>query len=98
MKTPAITSEQAEVTAIRALAYVAADPELLPRFLSLTGIDPGAVREAAREPGFLAGVIDFIIGHEPTLLAFSRASGLPPETLTLARRALPGGGDDERST
>ena len=81
-----------EAVAIAALGFVAGDPELLPRFLALTGIDAAAVRRAAAEPGFLAGVLDFIAAHEPTLMRFAEATGTPPEAVLAARRALPGGG------
>lgn len=85
--------EEAETIGIRALAFVAGDPDLLPRFLSITGIDAGRIREAAGQPGFLAGVLDFILAHEPTVTAFAEASGLDPSSLSAARRALPGGDD-----
>lgn len=90
----AIAREEAETIGIRALAFVAGDPDLLPRFLSLTGIEASRIREAARQPGFLAGVLDFILAHEPTVLAFAAESGLEPAVIAAARRALPGG--DER--
>ena len=83
--------ETAEAFAIQALGFVAADPELLPRFLAITGIEAQAIRQAAREPGFLAGVLQFIVAHEPTLLRFSEASGIPPQQVTAALRALPFG-------
>jgi hypothetical protein len=83
--------ENAEALAIQALGFVAADPELLPRFLAITGIEAQAIRQAAREPGFLAGVLQFIVAHEPTLLRFSEASGIPPQQVTAALRALPFG-------
>ena len=83
--------ENAEALAIQALGFVAADPELLPRFLAISGIDAQAIRQAAREPGFLAGVLQFIVAHEPTLLRFSEASGIPPQQVTAALRALPFG-------
>lgn len=85
--------DEAEAVGIRALAFVAGDPDLLPRFLSITGIDAGRIREAAREPGFLAGVLDFVLAHEPTALAFAATAGLDPASLAAARRALPGGDD-----
>lgn len=87
-------SEQAESIAVQALGFVAADPELLPRFLALTGIEPAAIRAAAREPGFLAGVLQFVLAHEPTLLAFAEAAELRPAAVMEALRALPQG--DER--
>jgi len=86
--------DEAEAVGIRALAFVAADADLLPRFLAITGIEAGRIREAARQPGFLAGVLDFILAHEPTVIAFAADSGLDPSSVAAARRALPGG--DER--
>ncbi len=91
--------ESAEALAIRALGFVAADPELLPRFLAITGIEAQSIRQAAREPGFLAGVLQFILAHEPTLMRFSEESGIPPQQVSAALRALPFGDDNHhRST
>jgi hypothetical protein len=90
--------EEAEALAIRALGFVAADPELLPRFLAITGIEAQSIRRAASEPGFLAGVLQFILAHEPTLLRFAEETGTPPAAVGKALRALPLGDDDhERS-
>lgn len=83
----------AEEIAIAALGFIAADPELLSRFLALTGIEPQAIRAAAREPGFLAGVLQFIAAHEPTLLDFATAARLDPEAVLRAMRRLPQGDD-----
>jgi hypothetical protein len=90
--------EHAEAIAVQALAFIAADPELLPRFLAITGIDAADIRAAARQPGFLAGVLQFIVAHEPTLLRFSEQAGVPPQDVPAALRALPFGDDShERS-
>lgn len=84
--------------AIAALGFVAADPELLPRFLAMTGIEPQAIRKAASEPGFLAGVLHFVLAHEPTLMKFAAESGIAPAAVGRAVAALPlGGHDHERS-
>lgn len=88
------SSNEAEDIAIQALAYIAADPVLLPRFLSLTGITITDIRSAAEEPGFLGGVLGFVLAHEPTLLEFSAQSGIAPERVARAARLLPGGPDD----
>ena len=94
-----LTREEAEATAISALGFVAGDPELLPRFLAITGIEAHAIRRAAAEPGFMAGVLDFVLAHEPTLMAFCDATGTAPAHLLVARRALPSGDDSyEHST
>ncbi|WP_309084561.1 DUF3572 domain-containing protein [Chelativorans sp.] len=86
-----MNQEQAEAIAIQALAFIASDPQLLQRFLSLTGIEAGDIRQAAREPGFLAGVLQFILAHEPTLVSCSEASGIAPQDLRAAYNALPFG-------
>lgn len=86
--------EDAQGLAVQALAFIAADPQLLPRFLALTGIEPAGIRAAAREPGFMAGVLHFILAHEPTLLAFAASAEIRPAAVGDALRALPEG--DER--
>lgn len=89
----------AEALAIEALGFIAADAELLSRFLAVTGIEAGDVRSAARQSGFLAGVLAFVAAHEPTLLAFAAAAGVKPETALAAMRVLPGGDTSfERTT
>ena len=91
--------ENAEALAIQALGFIAADPELLPRFLAITGIEANSIRQAAREPGFLAGVLQFIAAHEPTLMRFSEETGTPPADVGKALKALPQGDDSyDRST
>src|SRR5450631_534724 len=73
--------EAARELAVVALGYIAADPEELSRFLALTGIDPGSIRAAAEEPGFLAGVLGYISGNERTLVAFATHAGVAPEQI-----------------
>jgi hypothetical protein len=88
----------AQQLAIDALAFIAGDPQLLPRFLAITGIEPSRIRTAAAEPGFLAGVLAFVAAHEPTLLAFADHAGVAPTLVAEALRALPHGDDrHERS-
>lgn len=88
--------EAAEAIAIEALQFIAADPPLLARFLALTGIEAHQVRRAAAEPGFLAGVMQFILAHEPTLVSFCEATGTAPASLAKALRALPLGDNREQ--
>ena len=61
---PRARQEAAAALAIAALGFLAGDPEHLERFLALTGISPGDIRTAAREPDFLAGVLDYVAGNE----------------------------------
>lgn len=85
--------QTSEEIAVAALTFVAGDPALLNRFLAISGINPGQIRAAASEPGFLAGVLQFIAANEPTLLAFADSAGLPPDSVLKALRTLPQGDD-----
>jgi len=83
-----LAREEAEAIAIDALTYLAGDAELLSRFLALSGLDIASLREAAAEPGFLAGVLAFIAGHERTLTEFAAATNQSPESVASANRTL----------
>lgn len=73
-------------TAIAVLGWLAGEPEMLSRFLALSGMDAGEVRKAVNDPAFLSGMLDFLMNHEPTLMAFCQASGIAPETVAAAWR------------
>jgi Protein of unknown function (DUF3572) len=80
----------AEQLAIAALGFIAAEPERLGRFLAMTGIGPESIRDAAREPHFLAGVLDHVAGDERLLIAFAAESGIDPDAVMRARDMLVG--------
>jgi hypothetical protein len=81
----------AEALAIEALTFLAAEPEQLGRFLALTGIGPDRLREAARDEGFLSGVLDHLAGDERLLVAFAQHAGIEPAAIDRARATLGGG-------
>ncbi len=83
-----LSLEAASELAAAGLMFVAEDPEHLNRFLALTGLEPRMLRAASAEPGFLAGVLDYFLGHEPTLLAFAAYAKVPPADVAAARRIL----------
>ena len=56
----------------------------------MTGIGPDSIREAAREPRFLAGVLDHVAGDEALLRAFAAENGVDPDTVMRARELLAG--------
>ncbi|OLP55460.1 hypothetical protein BJF92_23255 [Rhizobium rhizosphaerae] len=80
----------AETLAVTALGWIAGDAEQISRFLALTGADVSDLRQAAGEPGFLAGVLDFLMGHEPTLMDFCAAHAVEPEDVAQAWQKLSG--------
>ena len=73
-------------TAIAVLGWLANEPDMFSRFLALTGVEHAQVRNAINDPGFLAGMLDFLMSHEPTAMAFCEANGTTPETLAAAWR------------
>ena len=87
--TPVLTFADAQAVALKAVAFVAADDVLLPRFVSLTGCGLDEIRQGLIDPAFLGGVLDFILGDEPTLLAFAEAADIGPEAPAAARAKLP---------
>ena len=84
--------ETAETVALRALAWVAADPERAGHFLNATGASAGSLAERAQDTDFLISVLDFLMLDDAWVIAFCEAEGLEFETPAAARAALPGGG------
>jgi hypothetical protein len=56
----------------------------------MTGIGPEAIRAAASEPNFLAGVLDHIAGNEQLLIAFAANEQIDPGEIARACLALAG--------
>lgn len=83
-------TEFAEALAIQALGHLAQDKEVLERFLSVTGLAPEKIREAAASPGFLAGVLDYMMQNEALLLTFSVNHNIDAEAIMAAHRQLSG--------
>jgi hypothetical protein len=85
-----LTPQDAETLALRALGFLAAEPERIAPFLASTGLGPANLRAAAAEPGFLAAVLDHIGGSDSLLLEFAENLRLNPEIVAQARRLLDG--------
>ena len=77
-----------DVLALMALAHIAGDEALGPRFLALTGMDSSDLRARAAEPDVLAAVLDFLTGHEADMISTAAAIGTTPARLAAAARAL----------
>jgi hypothetical protein len=80
--------EAAEMLAVQALAFVGEEPERLTGFLAASGIEVGQIRNAAREPRFLVGVLEHMLADESLLLAFAVSAGIDPAAVGRARDAL----------
>ena len=60
------------------------------RFLALTGIEAQSLRDAAREPNFLLGVLDYLAGDDALLAAFAGDAAIEPGVVVVARDLLAG--------
>jgi len=78
----------AEETAVAVLGWLAGQPELMSRFLALSGLSADRLRQASTEPGFFAGLLVFLMNHEPTMMAFCAETATPPEKVAAAYHAL----------
>jgi len=91
-----MTQEAAEALAIQALTFIAGDGERLGRFLAVTGIGPTEIRDASRQPGFLAGVLAYLASDEALARDFASDAQCQPDDIAKANVAL-GGEPWERS-
>lgn len=82
------SSADPAVLALQALAHVAGDEAMGPRFLALTGMDAEALRANAGRPETLTALLDYLMANEHDLVATAQAIGLQPEQLAQAARRL----------
>jgi Protein of unknown function (DUF3572) len=92
-----LTQSAAEELAIQALTFIAGEPERLGRFLAATGIGPAGIRAASSEPGFLAGVLEYLASDEQLLTAFATDAGVDPADIGKALATLSGGAWERES-
>ncbi|KAB0681848.1 DUF3572 domain-containing protein [Aureimonas leprariae] len=89
-RSPPVDENVALSIGIKALEFLAAEPELLSRFLSFSGLSVEQLRQEANRPAFFTGLLDFILAHEPTLEAFAAKMELRAEDVATAQRVLAG--------
>ena len=83
-----MSAEEAEVIALKALAFLAADTARLNRFLALSGVDLDGLRAAASSPEFLAGLLNHLLEDESLLLTFTAEQEIDPRVPALAAQML----------
>jgi hypothetical protein len=71
----------ATVLLLQALAWICSDDGRADRLLAVTGLNAAALRERALDPDVLAAVGDFLMAHEPDLVACAAALDIAPTTL-----------------
>lgn len=74
--------------ALNVVAWALSDQTRAERMLSLTGLDPATLRENLTKPATLRALLDFVLDHEPDLMACAAAIGVKPESIAAARRTI----------
>lgn len=82
--------EGAETLALQALGWLVGQDDLLPVFLGSTGAGLDSLAAGARDPVFLASVLDFLLMDDAWVMACADGIGCAYPALAAARAALPG--------
>lgn len=77
-----------ETVALRAAGFVVGHGATRDRFIAEVGLPLSELSRCPILPQHLAAVLDFMIAHEPVLLAFVRSVDLPLEAAYEARRLV----------
>lgn len=89
LKTPKAPPPDPETLGLQALAFLAADDDRLHRFLALTGIQGGQLKEIATTSQGLGAVLDYLLGFEPLLLEFAQSIEIEAGVIVRQRHKLP---------
>ncbi|MEQ9040578.1 MAG: DUF3572 domain-containing protein [Silicimonas sp.] len=86
-----LSQDSAELLAIEALSWLVGNDDLLPVFLGASGASENDLRQRAKDPDFLASVLDFLLMDDAWIAEFCASADYNPEFPMRARAALPGG-------
>jgi hypothetical protein len=78
----------AETLALSALVWILQDQTRAERFMSLTGLTADDLRERLSDRTVQAAVLEFLVNHEPDLLAAAKALETEPVVFIAAHQAL----------
>jgi hypothetical protein len=81
-------SEADETLALRMIGWIVADSTRADRMLALTGLDGASLRASLSDPATLGALMDFVINHQPDLLACVDDLGVEPGAIIAARERI----------
>jgi hypothetical protein len=83
-----LTREHAETIALNGLAFLAAQPDEIERFLRNSGLDAAELRVRAADPDVLRAVLEYILAGDATTTGFCAEQELEPRDLHAANHVL----------
>lgn len=86
-----LRQDVAETVALQALAWLAANDDLMPSFMGATGASADDLRNQAGDPAFLGAVLEFLMMDDAWVISFCDSISAPYERIMQARQSLPGG-------
>ncbi len=86
-----LTPETAEILALKALAWLTSNEDLLPVFMGSTGVDADTLRAGAGTAEVQRSVLDFILLDDAWVIGFCDAHELEYPSVHAARQLLAGG-------
>lgn len=78
----------AQTVALQLVGWILSDVARVDRMFAMTGLDPDSLRASLADPAALGAIMDFVINHEPDLLACADALGQRPAAIVSAREKL----------
>ena len=84
----AVRSEVVEELAVSVLTFLVSDTSTLSRFLDVTGWTPETLAEPDSRQTILVAAMDYLMREEDLLLTFAANSGVDPQEVSRAFRAL----------
>ncbi len=86
-----LARDRAEMIGLQAVAWLAANDELLPVFQGSTGASEEDFRQGLSDPDFQGSVLDFLLMDDAWIMAFCDAQVSGLRSADQARAMLPGG-------
>ena len=85
-----MNQELADIIALKAVTYLLSDEKRISWLLGETGLDATDLRKSPDNPEILAGILDFLLGHENILLDFAENTDVDPASIYKIRPLFPG--------
>ena len=86
-----MTSDDAEIYALKAANWLLSNQELLDLFMGSTGVSENTIKSDIQNTVFLVAVLDFLLLDDKWVEEACDAMKLQPELMQIARLFLPGG-------